>query len=64
MGGVFFYSRTLRGGNAGLRKERGKEVTAQRSGRASVLVQRRGAVAKGSCVKGTRAAFVCTSASG
>jgi hypothetical protein len=34
MGGVSFYSRASRGGNAGLRKER--EVTAWRGGRASV----------------------------
>jgi hypothetical protein len=32
-----FYSRTLRAGNAGLCKEREREVTAQRDGRASVL---------------------------
>jgi hypothetical protein len=36
-GGGPFYSRTLRGGNVGLCKEREREVTAQRSGRVSVL---------------------------
>jgi hypothetical protein len=35
MGGVFFYCRTLRGGNAGLCKEGEREVTARRSGRAT-----------------------------
>jgi hypothetical protein len=35
MGGVFFYSRALRGGNAGLHKKRGREVTAQCSSRAT-----------------------------
>jgi hypothetical protein len=34
-GGVFFYSRALHGGNAGLRKEGEREVTAWRSGRAT-----------------------------
>jgi hypothetical protein len=34
--GVFFYSRALCGGNAGLRKERGRDVTARLGGRASV----------------------------
>jgi hypothetical protein len=32
-----FYSHALRGGNAGLRKEREREVTAWRGGRVSVL---------------------------
>jgi hypothetical protein len=35
MGGVFFYSRALRGGNVGLRKEGGREVTARRGDRAT-----------------------------
>jgi hypothetical protein len=35
LGGVFFYSRALRGGNAGLRKEGEREVMAQRDGRAT-----------------------------
>ncbi len=46
-GRVLFYSRALRGGNAGLRKEGEREVTARRSGRAGVLARRRGAAAKG-----------------
>jgi hypothetical protein len=33
-GGVFFYSRALHGGSAGLSKEGEREVTAQHSGRA------------------------------
>jgi hypothetical protein len=36
-GRVLFYSRALRGGNAGLRKEGEREVTAHRGGRAGVL---------------------------
>jgi hypothetical protein len=35
MGGVFFYSRALHGGNTGLCKQGEREVTAQRGGRAS-----------------------------
>jgi hypothetical protein len=35
MGGVFFYSRALRGSNAGLRKEGEREVMARRGGRAT-----------------------------
>jgi hypothetical protein len=60
-----FYSRALRGGNAGLRKEREREMMARRGGRATgvharVEVQRQ----KGSRVKGMRAVFVRTSTSG
>jgi hypothetical protein len=38
-GGDPFYNCALRGGNAGLCKEREREVTAQRGGRASMLTR-------------------------
>jgi hypothetical protein len=57
-----FYSRALRGGNAGLCKEGEREVMAQHGGRAMGVHARRGG--KRGRVKGTRAAFVRTSASG
>jgi hypothetical protein len=63
-GRVLFYSRALRGGNTGLHKEGERKVMARRGGRASMLAWRRGTAAKGDSVKGTRAAFVRTSASG
>jgi hypothetical protein len=62
-GGGPFYSRALRGGSAGRCKERVREVTARRGGRASVLAQQ-GAAAMSQwqrpCVEATWRAFVRT----
>jgi hypothetical protein len=64
-GRLFFYSRALRVGNAGLCKEREREVMAQRGGRVTgVHVRAEAQRQKAGCMKGTRATFVYTSASG
>jgi hypothetical protein len=66
MGGPF-YSRALRGGNAGLCKEREREVMAQHSGRASVLARAAGHssdIAVAAALRGGDAEGVCPYAVG
>jgi hypothetical protein len=67
-GGVFFHSRALRGGNAGLRKEGEREVTAWRSGRATGVhtraARRSSDVAVAAALRGGDAEGVCPYAIG
>jgi hypothetical protein len=65
-GGGPFYSRALRGGNAGLCKEREREVTAWHGGRVSVLARatrHHSDVAVATALRGGDAEDVCESAS-
>jgi hypothetical protein len=61
-GGGPFYSRALRGGNAGLCKEREREVTARHGGRVSVLARatrHRSDVAVATALRGDHTEGVC-----